>query len=1104
MKAPALGGVLLLAGLGAGLVSVPPRLSIESKSQASGAAVRIEEAYGRLPLSFEPNQGQTDARVRFVSHGPGYALFLTGDGAVLSLHAGGPQRRPRTAGPGLFASGPWAEPGPARPAVTLSLRLVNANPGAQLEPLDELPGKSNYFLGNDPSQWRTNVPNYARVRYRQVYPGIDLVYYGNPAKARQDPAKAGQLEYDFVVAAGADPKAIRLAVEGADATEVSAEGDLVLRAGGEEARFRRPVVYQETAGRRREIAGRFVLATPQPAAARPWSAPRPGEVVARNLSRQSRDPHSAELGFEVGAYDPSLPLVIDPTLAYSTYLGGSGEDFGSGIAVDAAGNAYVTGYTGSTNFPTANPLQGANRGAPEVSDVFVAKLNAAGSALVYSTYLGGSSYDYGSGIAVDAAGNAYVTGYTSSTNFPTANPLQATNAGGYYDAFVAKLSAAGSALVYSTYLGGSARDYGNGIAVDAAGNAYVTGSTYSTDFPMANPFQTSRGDFDAFVAKLNAAGSALVYSTYLGGSNSDYGNGIAVDAAGNAYVTGQTYSTNFPTANPLQATNALRGDVFVAKLSANGSALVYSTYLGGSGTDYGYGIAVDSAGNAYVTGLTTSTNFPTANSFQASNAGGTDVFVAKLNAAGSALVYSTYLGGSSSDFGYGIAVDAAGNAYVTGQTYSTNFPTANPLQATNAGNGDEVFVAKVNPAGSALVYSTYLGGSRSDCGDGIAVDSAGNAYVTGTTSSTNFPIANAFQSSNPGGYDDPFIAKLSSNPVPTLTSLSPSSAIAGGAGFTLTVNGSNFVPGSVVRWNGSNRATTFVSSTQLTAAIPNSDIAAAGSASVTVFNPSPDGGTSTALNFNITGTGPTPQAPSNGVLNGAGFDSSAAALSPGMIASVFGTNLTTAPASGLLPGFVPGTDTLNTIAAGTRVTFDGVPAPLFFLRHDPATFDQLNIQVPFELAGKASAQMVVTVNGVASAPVTVPLLPSAAGLFTVCACGKNAAVVQNQNFSTNSASNPAPKGSVVLLYATGLGATQPAGITGKAAPSAEPLARSVEIPTVTIGGAAANVEFSGLAPFFVGLWQVNVRIPDAAGSREVELILRHGGQAANKVTLFVQ
>jgi uncharacterized protein (TIGR03437 family) len=1032
MKAPALGGVLLLAGLAAGLVSVPPRLSIQSKSQASGAAVRIEEAYGRLALSFEPNQGQTDARVRFVSHGPGYALFLTGDGAVLSLHGGGPQRRPRTAGPGLFAPGPWAEPGPTRPAVTLSLRLANANPGAQLEPLDELPGKSNYFLGNDPSQWRTNVPNYARVRYREVYPGIDLVYYGNPATA-------GQLEYDFVVAAGADPKAIRLAVEGADATEVSAEGDLVLRAGGEEARFRRPVVYQETAGRRREIAGNFVL--------RASTSPSALSTQHSALCTQ----HSAELGFEVGAYDPSLPLVIDPTLVYSTYLGGSDHDGGDAIAVDAAGNAYVTGTTYSTDFPTVNPLQASK--TAERYDVFVAKLNAAGSALVYSTYLGGNWYDDVYGIAVDAAGNAYVTGHTGSTNFPTRNPLQAANRG-LDDVFVAKLNATGSALVYSTYLGGSADDGGHGIAVDAAGNAYVAGSTLSTNFPTAGALQAAAAGgtcswsvcSDAFVAKLNAAGSALVYSTYLGGKGDEYGQGIALDAAGNAYVTGYTSSPNFPTVSPVQATNAGNGDVFVAKLNAAGSALVYSTYLGGSDTDCGNGIAVDAAGSAYVTGSTLSTNFPTAGALQAAAAGGTCAW---------------------------------------GRVCS------------------DVFVAKLSAAGSALVYSTYLDDSDEDRGRGIAVDSAGNAYVTGSTYSTHFPTANAFQKSNRGGCDA-FIAKLSSNPVPTLTSLSPASAATGGPAFTLTANGTNFISGSVVRWNGSNRATTFVSSTQLTAAIPNSDIAAAGSASVTVFNPSPDGGTSTALNFNITGAGPTPQVPSNGVLNGAGFDSSAAALSPGTIASVFGTNLTTAPTSGLLPGFVPGTDTLNTIATGTRVTFDGVPAPLFFLRHDPATFDQLNIQVPFELAGKASAQMVVSVNGVASAPVTVRLLSSAPGLFTVCACGKNAAVVQNQNFSTNSASNPAPKGSVVLLYVTGLGATQPAGITGKAAPSAEPLARSVEIPTVTIGGAAAKVEFSGLAPLFVGLWQVNVRIPDAAGSGEVELILRHGGQPANKVTLFVQ
>jgi len=862
MKAPALGGVLLLAGLGAGLVTVPARLSIESKSQASGAAVRIEEAYGRLPLSFEPNQGQTDARVRFVSRGRGYALFLTGDGAVLSLHGGGPQRRPRTAGPGLLAAGPWAEPGPARPAVTLALRLVNANPGAQLEPLDELPGRSNYFLGNDPSQWRTNVPNYARVRYREVYPGIDLVYYGN----------GRQLEHDFLVAPGTDPSVIRFAVEGADKVEVDAQGDLVLSTNEGEVRLRRPVVYQEADGVRQEIAGGYTI---------------------------HANPQSQDVGFQIANYDATRSLVIDPVLVYSTYLGGSGDDSGQGIAVDAAGNAYVTGTTGG-NFATANPLQASNGGG---DDVFVAKLNAAGSALVYSTYLGGSGTDYGQGIAVDAAGNAYVTGYTASTNFPTANPLQASNAGGVSDAFVAKLNAAGSALVYSTYLGGSSEDWGNGIAVDSAGNAYVTGRTLSTNFPTANPLQASnRGMDDVFVAKLNAAGSALVYSTYLGGSERDCGYGIAVDAAGNAYVTGYTGSINFPTANPLQATLAGGGDVFVAKLNAAGSALVYSTYLGGKSDDQAYGIAVDSSGNAYVTGSATSTNFPTANPLQASNAGNGHVFVAKLNAAGSALVYSTYLGGVSDsthpgpDGGCGIAVDAAGNAYVIGNTYST-VPTSNPLHP----NWD-VFVAELNAAGSALVYSTYLGGGSMDSGNGIAVDAAGNAYVTGFIE---------FQRSSRGHGDyeyDAFIAKLSSSPVPTLTSLSPAGAATGGPAFTLTANGTNFISGSVVRWNGSDRTTTYVSATQLTASIPASDIAAAGAAQVTVFNPAPGGGASNALTFAIAAPNPVPTLTSLS-------PSSAAPGGPAFTLRVTGTNFISS--SGVLWN---GSSRSTTFVSSTQLT----------------------------------------------------------------------------------------------------------------------------------------------------------------------------------------
>ena len=449
-----------------------------------------------------------------------------------------------------------------------------------------------------------------------------------------------------------------------------------------------------------------------------------------------------EVTFSVAGYDPKRALVIDPTLVY-TYMAG-----GQGIAVDSYGNAYVTGYTYSTDFPTVNPLQPSPGGE---YDAFVAKLNPTGSALVYSTYLGGSSDDFGFGIAVDVAGNAYVTGWTSSSDFPTANALQPQNPN-TCSPFVAKLNPAGSALVYSTYLGGGSAfgciDYGEGIAADAAGNAYVTGITDSTDFPTANPLQpVFGGGEDAFVTKLNPTGSALVYSTYLGGSGDDAGEGIAVDSAGNAYVAGYTMSTDFPTANPLQPNIGGIEDAFVAKLNPAGSALIYSTYLGGSGHDWGRAVAADSVGNAYVTGNTESTDFPTANAFQANchsctpwvyppgqgGPGGLmdNAFVAKLNPTGSALVYSTYLGGSGNDAGNAIAADSAGNAYVTGWTGSTDFPTANPLQAScdncSPNNVPGPFVASLNPTGSVLVYSTYLGSG----GDGIAVDAAGNAYVTG-------------------------------------------------------------------------------------------------------------------------------------------------------------------------------------------------------------------------------------------------------------------------------------------------------------------------------------------------------------------------------------
>ena len=681
---------------------------------------QVLEAYGRLPLRFEANRGQSDPRVKFLARGRGYNLFLTAQEAVLVWAGPPPQGRTREP---LITATPWSRPG-SRPAQVVRLRFVGGTPHPQATGQWTLPGDTSYFVGNDPARWRIHIPTYARVRYEALYPGVDLEYYGSQVA----------LEYDLLVAARADPARIRLRVEGAEKLEVNAQGDLVLHLAGGEIRQRKPTMYQQVAGRRYLIAGGYVLVGPQ------------------------------EVGVLIGPYDASRPLIIDPVvLAYSTYLGGSGEDGGNGIAVDAAGNAYVTGSTGSANFPTTTGAFQAALGG--VRNAFVTKLNATGMTLAYSTYLGGSGNDFGFGIAVDAAGNAYVTGSTNSANFPTTPGAFQTALGGGGDAFVTKLNATGTGLVYSTYLGGSSGDTGSGIAVDVAGNAYVTGYTFSANFPTTpGAFQTAfSGLIDAFVTKLNATGSALFYSTYLGGSSDDFGFGIAIDAAGNAYVTGQTNSANFPT-TPGAFQTALAGvqNAFVTKLNATGSALFYSTYLGGSGPDVGFGIAADAAGNAYVTGDTFSTNFPTtAGAFQTALGGGADAFVTKLNATGTGLVYSTYLGGSGFDHGSGIAVDAAGNAYVTGQTASTNFPTTPGVFQTGYGGGlTDAFVTKLNATGTQLAYSAYLGGSDADAGNAITVDAAGNAYVTGTTSSANFPTRNPVQPSLAGS-PNAFIARIS-------------------------------------------------------------------------------------------------------------------------------------------------------------------------------------------------------------------------------------------------------------------------------------------------------------------------------------------------------
>jgi hypothetical protein len=671
-----------------------------------------------LPFHFEVNRGQTDERVAFVARAGGYTAFVMPGEVVLAVAAGSKRAQP-----------------------PLRLSLAGADPAAAVRGREALAGRVHYFTGRDPRGWRTHVPTYGRVEVAGVYPGIDLVYYG--AQRR--------LAFDAVVAPGADPSALRLAFEGAARVEIDARGDLVLDNGAGEFRLSRPVIYQTAEGGRTAVTGGYVL--------------RPVEGSGGD---HIWHPYQ-EVGVEVGAYDRSRPLVIDPVLAYSTYLGGSADEFGYDIAVDEAGQMYVTGPTLSLNFPTMNPLQPNFGGGVLDGDVFVSKLTADGSAFVYSTYFGGSSEDSGWGVAVDSLGSAYLTGRTSSDNFPLANPFQAICikdfTGTCLEAFVTKLKPDGSALLYSTYLGGRTSDGGADIAVDNAGNAYIVGMTLSPDFATVQPLHGKKGSSsDGFITKINASGSALVYSTYLGGTGVDGVTNIAIDPAGNAYVTGNTESTDFPTFRALQPALAGGRDLFVAKLGPTGSVLHYSTYLGGSESEGAEGgIAVDAAGSAYVTAATRSRNFPTVNALQPKFRGGDsigDAFVSKLDPTGAALVYSTYLGGLSDDSGRDIAVDADGFAHITGLTLSVDFPVVKPSQPNYGGGHRDAYVSKLLPTGSALVFSTFLGGTTDDAGSAIALGPKGNVFVAGKAETPGeFPTVNPLQPVI-GGQNDAFVSRF--------------------------------------------------------------------------------------------------------------------------------------------------------------------------------------------------------------------------------------------------------------------------------------------------------------------------------------------------------
>jgi hypothetical protein len=665
---------------------------------------QIRASYLHAPIAFEENRGQFDPAVRFVARTPGFRMCIMPNEIAFML------RPPRETG---------GMPHTSIPPV-VRMHFTGDTPGSGFTGMERLSGYAHYFIGNNPEQWHTKIPRYARVGYHGVYPGIDLVVYGT----------RDRLEYDFVVAPGADPGKIVLSFSGPDDVTIEKDGSLALRTATGTIVQHPPTVYQILHGTRQSIKGRYV-------------------IRSKNF-----------VGFEVAAYDPAIPLVIDPQLTYSTYLGGSNLESGNDIAVDADGNIYITGTTLSANFPTANAIQGVKGIA---QDAFVSKLDADGFLLLYSTYIGGGSIDEAFGICVDDNDNVYITGRTISDNFPTTAGVRQDTLGGNYDAFVTRIDATGAFLTYSTYLGGSAIDEGTALAVDADGRVFVTGYTVSNDFPTAGtPAQGAwGGGNDAFVAKVDETGASLVYSTFLGGSSNDYGRDIAIDASGNAYITGTTSSGDFPkSVAAYQDTLSGGSDVFITKLNEAGAIRTYSTYLGGTFDDFGQGIAVDPDGRACVTGSTLSDDFPTSlTAFSKESAGGRDAFVTKLNASGTALLLSTYLGGASDDEAYDITLDDDRNIYITGSTLSANFPLQNPIQAIKSGPSSDAFISVFDDTGAVLGFSTYLGGTLDDAATGITLDSSKNAYVTGRTLSTDFPIAGTPYQVNSGGTQDVFVVK---------------------------------------------------------------------------------------------------------------------------------------------------------------------------------------------------------------------------------------------------------------------------------------------------------------------------------------------------------
>ncbi len=680
--------------------------------------IQVTKSLTSMPFSFTQNNGQWDEQVKFRANAGGATMWFASDGAYYQF-----TRTIRSEDSDPFEDVTLSLSKGHRPdsieTMMIKANFVGANQNPQMVGVDMIDYKCNYFIGNDQLKWATDVPNFTAVMYEQIYDGIDLKYYGNGT----------HMEYDYIVEPGADFSQIKIQYEGAESIAVNDNGELVVTTMWGEVVEQRPIIYQIENSIRVPIDGSYKLSG------------------------------ASSFSFELADYNTSLPLIIDPVLEYSTYLGGSRNDRGLSTVVDNFGSSYITGYTSSPDFPIVNPYNETYQNG--YRDIFVSKLNPTGNGLIFSTFIGGNGYDNAYSIDVDRFGATYITGMTSSSDFPTINALS-DSANSVVDAFVTKLNSTGDSLVYSTYLGGSNQDVGACIITDDSGGVYITGRTSSIDFPLHKPlFGTFMGgENDAFVTKLSPTGSYLNYSTYIGGSGIDYSNGIAVDGSGNAYIVGFTNSQDLPTYNAFQESQSGAGDIFVAKLSNTGDSLAYCTYLGGEYYDIGYDICVDSSGSAYIVGFTASDNYPVYNPYQENldNYGG-NIVITKINTSGTSLEYSTYIGGSNADYVSAIEVDNLGCAYITGLTTSFDFPVVNAINNTMNGSS-AIYITKFNEIGDNLEFSTFFGGTSSDHSQDIDIDVNGNIYITGWTTSDDFPVINPFDSTYKIG-EHAFISKFS-------------------------------------------------------------------------------------------------------------------------------------------------------------------------------------------------------------------------------------------------------------------------------------------------------------------------------------------------------